>query len=115
MMARIEKFCIGVISAALLLLPVISQAECGGNYCENVKVQEMQVSFDGLVWIKTTGTAANIQNCVSQNGFLKVDANTNGGKNLYSALLSAQARDKPIFVKTKDGASPCEIHFVSVY
>lgn len=114
MMVGMGKTGFGIASAVLLFLPVISHAECGGNYCENVKVQEMQVSYEGIIWMQTTGTEANL-NCGPQNGFVKIDANTNGGKNLYSALLSAQARDKAIFVKTKDGVSPCEIHFVSVY
>jgi hypothetical protein len=107
-----------VICNILLILPVMSYAECGSNFCENVKIQEMQVTYDGIVWIQTTGTETNLQNCVPQGGsitpFIKVDANTSGGKNLYSALLSAQARDKSFLVRTRDGVSPCEIHYISV-
>lgn len=112
------KFSTSVIAVLVLLLCATSHAECGSNFCENVKIQEMQVTYDGIVWIQTTGTETNLQNCVPQGGsvtpFIRVDANTIGGKNLYSALLSAQARDKSFLVRTRDGVSPCEIHYISV-
>jgi hypothetical protein len=90
-------------------------ADCGSNYCGFVKITEMHVVYDGTVWIATSGNEANITNCTPQSSlFIKVDTTTVGGKNIYSALLSAQARDKNVQVRTMDNVSPCQVHYVVV-
>lgn len=89
-------------------------ADCGGNNCSYVKITEMHVVYEGSVWIGTSGNEANITNCTPNSSLIKIDTTTAGGKNIYSALLSAQARDKDVQVRTMDNVNPCQVHYVVV-
>ena len=89
-------------------------AECGGNNCNFVKITEMHVFYDGTVWVATTGTETNLTNCTTSSSMIKVDTTTVGGKNIYSALLSAQARDKNVQLRTMDNTNPCQVHYAVV-
>lgn len=100
---------------ALWLVSIEAVSECMPTYCSAVKIQEMQVDHSGVVWIQTTGAETNLTNCVPESSvFIKVDTASTGGKNIYSALLSAQARDKAIKIRTMDNVNPCQAHYVVV-
>lgn len=103
-----------LVGLAALFVSDLVFADCGPNYCMAVKVQEMHVVYEGSVWVGTTGNEANLTNCTPNSGLIKIDTGTTGGKNIYSALLSAQARDKNIQVRTMDNVSPCQVHYVVV-
>lgn len=89
-------------------------AECDSNSCDSVKINEMHVFYDGAVWVGTSGTESNLTNCTSSSSLIKVETATTGGKNIYSALLSAQARDKEVWIRTMDNVIPCQAHYVVV-
>jgi hypothetical protein len=103
---------------ALIGLVLVSSsvyADCSGGACISVKIDSMQIESSGIVYIQTTGSETAL-NCKPEVGvFLKLKANTDGGKNIYSGLLSAQARDQRVDVRIIDNLSPCEVSYVTAY
>lgn len=88
-------------------------ADCTAGSCNGVKIQAMQIGSDGIIYIQTNGNES-LLNCTPEaNVFLKLKANTDGGKNIYSALLSAQAREKVVDIRIIDNVSPCEVLYVN--
>jgi hypothetical protein len=102
-----------IVLCVLAYWSIAVQAECSGHSYNDIKVQEMQVNADdAIVWVQTTGTESSL-NCTPQAGvFLKLDTGSVGGKNVFSTLLSTQARDSLINIRTGDNVSPCRIVYV---
>lgn len=96
----------------LLFISFDAMAECSNTKCNDVKIKEMHVFSDGTVWLGTTGTETNLTNCTTQSSLIKLDTTTGGGKNIYSALLAAQARDQSVQVRTMDNVNPCQIVYI---
>lgn len=97
----------------LMTIAVSVFADCTGGSCVSVKVQSMQVSSDGIIYIQTSGNELSLNCQPEASVFLKLKANTDGGKNIYSALLSAQARDKFVDIRIVDNVSPCEVTYIN--
>ena len=106
-----------ILFGAILLTALSSfvYADCTGGSCTSVKVESMQIDLSGVIYIQTNGNEAAL-NCRPEAGvFLKLKATTDGGKNIYSGLLSAQARDQRVDVRIIDNVSPCEVSYVTAY
>ena len=99
----------------LIVLSSSVYADCTGGSCVSVKIESMQIESSGIVYIQTNGSETAL-NCRPEVGvFLKLKANTDGGKNIYSGLLSAQARDQRVDLRIIDNVSPCEVSYVTAY
>lgn len=98
----------------LLALPVFTHADCNAGSCIDVKIQEMQVSTDGNVYIQTSGTETAL-NCAPEAGvFIRLNANTDGGKLIFSSLLASQTAGKNVNIRVIDNVSPCQATYVTV-
>jgi len=105
-----------LLAALFFILPGFAFAECSSNACNDVKVEEMQIATSGIVWIQTGGNEALLASsvCTPDSGiFIKLDTSTNGGKNIYSALLSAQAQSKNVSIKVTNGVTPCQVEYIN--
>lgn len=103
-----------VAGVFLLAMPAISYAQCSAGSCIDVKVQEMQVGTDGVVYIQTTGTETGLSCAPESNVFIKLNATTDGGKIVFSSLLAAQTAGKNVNVRIVDGVNPCQVSYVTV-
>ncbi len=104
-----------VIIIVLLLLPAITYAGCGGGVCTDVNITEMQIDVGATIYVQTSGVEASL-NCTPQAGvYLKLNGSTDGGRNIYSALLASQTTGKKLKIRILDNVSPCEITYVSTY
>lgn len=103
-----------VLSFSVLISVASSTfADCAAGSCNNVNIQAMQIVSDGNVYIQTDGIESSLNCRPEANVFLKLNTNTNGGKNIYSALLSAQARGKAVDIRVIDNISPCEVVYIN--
>ncbi len=98
----------------MLTVPVVANANCATGSCTDVKIQEMQVVSDGVVYIQTSGIEAAL-NCTPESGvFIKLNATTDGGKIIFSSLLASQQANKNVNIRIIDNVSPCQVVYVSV-
>lgn len=82
-------------------------------FCSAVKISNMQVAeSDGSVWIETSGAETNLNCTASSNVFLKLDANTSGGRNIYSALLAYKLADKALGFRVAENSNPCKVLYI---
>lgn len=103
-----------VVGTFLLVMPAISYASCSGGACLDVKIQELQVGADGVVYIQTSGTETALNCTPEANTFIKLNATTDGGKIIFSSLLASHTADKNVNVRVVDNVSPCQVLYVTV-
>lgn len=106
-----KKFIVG---AFLLGMSAITYADCSGGSCMDVKVQELQVGNDGIVYIQTSGTETGLSCSPEASVFIKLNATTDGGKIIFSSLLASHATGKNVNVRIVDGVNPCQVLYVTV-
>jgi hypothetical protein len=92
----------------------VAYGQCSGGFCANVQISGMAVDVDdAFVWVQTSGTETSL-NCTPTEGvYLKLDTGTQGGMNVYAALLSVQARGAVATFRIQDNVSPCRVVWVS--
>ena len=87
-------------------------ADCGGEYCHDVYVDQLYVEASGGIWLQTSGTETSLS-CTPDSGvFLRLANGNEGLKNIYAALLAAQTAGKTVHVRIIGGSSPCAISYV---
>lgn len=87
-------------------------AGCSGEYCNDVYVDQLYVEASGGIWLQTSGTETALS-CTPDSGiFLRLAIGNEGLKNIYAALLAAQAAGRKVHVRIIGGSSPCSISYV---
>jgi hypothetical protein len=89
-------------------------ADCGGEYCHDVYVDQLYVEASGGIWLQTSGTETALSCTPDSNIFLRLANGNEGLKNIYAALLAAQTAGLKVHVRIVGGSSPCAISYVLV-
>ena len=89
-------------------------ADCGGEYCSDVYVDQLYMESSGGLWVQTSGTETALS-CTPDSGiFLRLTYDVPGLKNIYAGLLAAQMAGSKVTVRISGGSSPCSISYVLV-
>ena len=96
------------------LVSVVGHADCNGGACSNITIEEMQVQSDGRIFVQTSGDETALNCTPEANVFLRLDGSTEGGKNIYSALLTSHTQDEALNIRIIDNQNPCQITHVTV-
>lgn len=93
----------------------VAHADCAADYCSSVLVEEIYVEsglWGDTVWIQTSGTEANL-NCTANAGiFLRLSSSMSERRTVFAALLTAQATDRPVYIRVAGGSQDCLIGYV---
>ncbi len=90
----------------------LTQAECGGHACSQVRIVRLAVSSYGDVKINTTGDESSLSCNADSYGYLSLKKQAENFEELYSLLLALKMTDTVIDrIRTTD-SGPCEIAYV---
>ena len=88
-------------------------ADCAGDMCSNVYIEQIYIESGNNSWIQTSGTEANLSACSpDSNIHLWLDGNMPQKKEVLSLLMMANALDKPVSIRLSNGARGCLISYV---
>jgi hypothetical protein len=102
--------------AASMLLAGTAAAECSGQSCENVLIDQLYVDtgHNGQnIWVRTSGNEAAVTGCAANAGvFLWLDGGQTQKKEVYALLMMAFSLEKPVTIRLVDSAQGCSIAYV---
>lgn len=107
---------IGLVHGFLLsLASFAAAAECSGEMCSEVHIEQIYVEsgqWGNSTWIRTTGTETNLSICTpDSNVYLWLDGNLSQKKEVLSLLMLAYSSDKPVSIRLSTGARGCSIAY----
>ncbi len=89
-------------------------ADCAGEYCSQVYVQQIYIEAASNIWIQTTGTETNLS-CVPDSGiYLQLDGAAVQKKEVLALLMMAYSMDKLVTIRAVTGARGCAISYAFV-
>jgi hypothetical protein len=89
-----------------------ASADCSGHSCTNVSISRLIVEADGGVTISTSGDESKLDCNAGQNGYIWLNSESKNYHATYSLLLSAHTLSHPIWIRTNDGESACQLVYV---
>lgn len=109
------------ITAALLLLisstalGVCDADGCTGKPSELFSSILVAASDGGRVYLQAPADKANLDCTLREGKYVTLLPTHILFKEVYSALLTAVATDKLIYVRIKNGSSVCEVSYIKMY
>lgn len=100
------------ISLLLILFSTNVNADCSGHSCTNVSISRLIVEADGDAVISTSGDESKLDCHAGKNGYIRLSAESNNYHATYSLLLSSHTLAHPIWIRTNDGESTCQLVYV---
>ncbi|AKE51273.1 hypothetical protein [Kangiella geojedonensis] len=110
---------ISILLSTLLfisLLPLLAEADCGGNSCTNVYVDKLSVQGNSseLVYIGTSGDEAQLD-CEAHAGLYAIlDSNQGNADKIYSTLLAAQLANKKVKIRIATNTVGCKVAYITL-
>ncbi len=101
-----------LIFSTLLLIPSLSNAECGTEHCVDVYIEQIYVRDTGKNLILTSGTESQLD-CSGPGDWLEI-ADTENKKDLLSVLMAAMIAKKRTRIVVKGAGELCDIRHVEV-
>lgn len=103
-------FCLLLLAATTLT----AKADCFGHICLNVSIESFFITNTGDIYVATGGDESVLDCTALQGTYLKLDTTDAGAKNLYSALLTAQATSRNVNIRTETGSAGCRILYIDL-
>jgi hypothetical protein len=92
-----------------------AQAECSAISCENERILVMQTTAAGDVYIKTSGTLANLGCTLAGGVYMTLSTSSTATprfKEIYATLLAHYMSDRPLSIRISDGSVGCTIAYI---
>jgi len=105
-----------LLVVVLLSLTLAAQADCVGQSCENVSIEQLYVDAGQNghnIWVRTSGNETALTGCIPNAGvYLWLDGSQPQKKEVYALLLTAFSMERAVTIRVVAGSQGCSIAYV---
>jgi hypothetical protein len=90
-----------------------SHAECASYYCQEAQILSLYTTAVGDVYVRISGTTANLDCTLLEGVFLTLPASSPRFKEIYASMLATQLAERTMTFRIDIGSNGCTISYIT--